>query len=256
MKQVLHQIFHGVIRAIKMDQEQGGLCIESVREEQSLEYSFFDPKHDNTIQNSLVLEWAQGRTLHTWQGEYLVLTQHYPNKNPDQSDILVYSVKEKKLLWDSKSTRILSIGRDCVSVPHPNFPQKALFLTLESGSTCQTFQEYASDQLNKRIHAPLIYSATSKHFTLFKKYLMQVVKHEPIGSCEYLELENMIFISYFARVGGNLCGYLMISDSSGLVKHHFNIGEKLAGIARDTFFILDNRLIFVSHTHTLNVYEI
>ena len=49
---------------------------------------------------------------------------------------------------------------------------------------------------------------------------------------------------------------LIVLDPHGQTIESIKLGKNLKGIGKDTFFAIENRLIFISHKNTLNIYEV
>ena len=71
---------------------------------------------------------------------------------------------------------------------------------------------------------------------------------------EHILLDYTAYIHDFAKALENeiLNSYLLITDQEGTPIHQFVTGEKLNGIAFDTFFLVENRLYYIAYKNTLS----
>ena len=61
---------------------------------------------------------------------------------------------------------------------------------------------------------------------------------------DYLESGNYIIINHYRRFGNELVNFLLVVNRSGEILYHERTGSG-SGIAMDSFFIMDNVLVFV-----------
>ncbi len=73
---------------------------------------------------------------------------------------------------------------------------------------------------------------------------------------DYAECKNLLLISYYIYVESELANYLAIFDSQGQVVLHQAMALRVEGLGLDTFFILNNQLIFVKDKTQLQGYEL
>jgi len=65
-----------------------------------------------------------------------------------------------------------------------------------------------------------------------------------------------MILSYYFHKNKTLGNVLLVANSEGEVLCTINLGENLKGIGKDTFFVLENKLVFISNKNTLNIYEV
>lgn len=116
-----------------------------------------------------------------------------------------------------------------------------------------------TDQLNGEttpstddsIEAPIIFRAGSPGFDTF----IRLLGHRAVLACEYLEHGDTIIVSYYVQESDRFDRHLLVLKNGEEVYHQLQDAE-MQGFAPGSFFTYQNHLIFVRHTHELNLYEI
>jgi hypothetical protein len=130
---------------------------------------------------------------------------------------------------------------------------KFLALDLQTGSPVEK-EAFIAPQQNFLIRKPLQYLHDSNHFETIKKYLEGQCGIAPVSLVEYLELNGIIVISFYANEK-NLANYLLILNNDGKQLLYERIGEQLKGIGMDTFFMVSEYLIFAKNKRELVSYK-
>lgn len=255
MRLISKHTFNGTIRTIRADNHHTTMCIEELSEEQIPVYHLLNLETYQLVVDDLIINDNISTALAAISGSSIICTHYLNNQNPDQTGIIIYDFKKQLVVWEHSSTRLIKIGRNYIEVPHPHFKDKTAFINIDLGHQITNEQELIDNEPNNCEIFPLTYTQESEHFKLFQKFLVSSVQHIPVGACEYLEFQEYLCISYFRQSGKVFENYILIARTSGEVIACMEIDKNLKGIAKDTFFILDNQLIFVSNKGTLNIYE-
>jgi len=256
LKSRLIQKFSGIIRSIKISEDQSLLCIENVEAESSIPYyNIVDFNKVKLLDSNIDVKPSKTLVLKTIVDNFLVLYEYSNGQNPDKAKAIVYDYKSKKIKWEKEDFNIIDIKGRLIKSPHQYFEGRYSYWNIESGSIVES-EENEKPETNKNQHFPLCYPETNEHFSWFAKVISGQNKHLPRISCEYLELNDKIIISYYYMEKEALNNSLIVLDSHGQIIESINLGENLKGIGKDTFFAIENRLIFISHKNTLNIYEV
>ena len=256
MKLQLVQKFPGIIRSIKTTEDQSLLCIENVEEESSIPYyNIVDLNETKLLESNIAVKPSKTLVLKTIVNNFLVLNEYSNGQNPDKAKAIVYDYKNKRIKWEKEDFNIIDIKGKLIKSPHQYFEGRYSYWDIESGSIVES-DENENPETNKNEHFPLCYPETNEHFAWFVKVISGQNKHIPRISCEYLELNDKIIISYYYMEKEALNNSLIVLDPHGQTIESIKLGKNLKGIGKDTFFAIENRLIFISHKNTLNIYEV
>ncbi|MFT7162332.1 MAG: hypothetical protein ACI9GZ_003522 [Bacteroidia bacterium] len=256
MKLQLAQKFSGIIRSIKTTEDQSLLCIENVKEESSIpNYNIIDLNKTKLLESNIAVKPSKTLVLKTIVDNFLVLNEYSNGQNPDKARAIVYDYKNKRINWEKENFNIIDIKGKLIKSPHQYFEGRYSYWDIESGSIVES-DENENLKTEKNEYFPLCYPETNEYFSWFAKVISGQKKHMPRISCEYLELNDKIIISYYYMEKEALNNSLIVLDSYGQTIESIKLGENLKGIGKDTFFAIENHLIFISYKNTLNIYEV
>ena len=255
MSSLYQHRFNNRISSIKQNLSNNRLCIETVSDRSDVNYFVTSADDCTTSELSFNIDDQSGMAVHTFIHDLLIFTQYVHNNNPDQMNILAYSINNSDRLWQINDSQILEVGLNYITIPHPHFKNKTKAINIKTGVGFE-MDPKPLNLLENAIKLPNLYQKGNEYFSWFERFIADSIKVSAVIECEYLETPNNILISFYTTTGKTLENKLLLADLEGNVIELFTLGQKLTGIGRDTFFILNNRLIFVSNKDTLNVYDL
>jgi hypothetical protein len=101
------------------------------------------------------------------------------------------------------------------------------------------------ENVETNINIPQQYSEGLEHFNTVKNFIGKKTKKEITGLCEYYETGSKIVVSYYIRGAEKLENYLLVSDEKGKLLMDNLINSNISDFKKDTFFVIENQLIFV-----------
>ena len=223
MKEIYTITFDGTIWGQKHDPVSNNLSLEIRNADKHLvQYEIINlesGKHIGTINPDNW--WTSQEHL---SKDQLLLTSFEEEGNAKKKDLFSYATKGS-LNWKKENTVII------------NEAQSGLILDCDSKEETLNLPTAAST-----IQFPIHYVDTDAHFLTVKDFIQDTTKDTIILGCDYIETTEHLLISYFIDKGDNLCNYLLITNLEGSPIHKELLGEKLSGIAFDTFYIANNML--------------
>jgi len=195
----------------------------------------------------------QGAVAKIFTSEVLVVVAYSRDNNPDLMDIYVFDWQSGHVLWQRANTKIVEAHTELIKVPHPIIQNRTLLLDINTGTEIPEMQKTRDS--SGHITCPSSYPESSIYFQWFAKFLKETGQ-KPVKECEYLKLGKVIFLSYYIYRHDALDNYLIAIDSDGKILEKFTLGEKLKGIGKDTFFVQQDHLIFISNKTILNIYAL
>ncbi|WP_424961714.1 hypothetical protein [Ekhidna sp.] len=124
--------------------------------------------------------------------------------------------------------------------------QLSFILDFESGVKAE-WESSAEFSIHTR--HPEIYEHGSDYFDIVSKFLALEL---PV-SCEYLEWQNKIIISYYLRSANGFDRYLLLLKN-GEKEWKVKQDQEMKGFSSGAFFVFDNQLIFIKDRNEVCVY--
>jgi hypothetical protein len=101
---------------------------------------------------------------------------------------------------------------------------------------------------------PFQYLEGTPYFKTVSDFVSEQFEETIIGAAEYVEIDGLIFISYYIKKEDGLANYLLVITSDGAVLQHEKLGERLKGLGVDTFFLLAGCLFYIRNKNELLSY--
>jgi hypothetical protein len=199
-------------------------------------------------------ESLNGSVLKQFNDSIFVIQNFSNEKNPDQTEILIYNWGEENPKFHLSNTRILAIEQTWMEIPHPHFVNKTIRIDLMTGQEYVANSNETTHVTNTDITYTQTYTEESEYFNWFITYFKKK-GISPIMQIEHLNTSQRTFIAYYQQENNMLSHHLSILDSSGEIIKTILLEDNLTGIGKDTFFVLKNKAIFASDNHILNIYD-
>lgn len=167
----------------------------------------------------------------------LILSTFEEGETPSKKDILIYDINSSK--------EELIENQSLIEISNTE-------LILKDHESDEVVHRTISNVSDVKITFPAHYSEESEHLITVSDFLRTTALKEKVVSADYLETKDHIIISYFCLENDMLNSYLLITDTEGSPVHQFKTGEKLNGIAFDTFFLVKSRLYYIANQNSLS----
>ncbi len=103
---------------------------------------------------------------------------------------------------------------------------------------------------------PFQYLAGESDFDKVKSFLTEQMNCTPVLGLEYLESQNLIFISFYHGNPAEFANTLAVFSLQGSLQWQEEIGMNLKGIGVNTFFLVADRIFFVKNKSELVTFRI
>ena len=248
--------FSSLIRFVKPSDDHSVICLEQISETiTSPRYHIVDLRSFKLNAENVSVKNSKTLVLKSVTSTHLILNEYHNGKNPDHATAIAYDYKRKRIEWEKENFRILEVNGELIKAPHEHFENRLSYWDVKTGQKIEASEE-KNIQSNKTESFPLLYPENSEHFGSFSKFIHEKKGHKPTICCEYLEVGKLMILSYYYFENKTLTNVLLIANSDGEILDTINLGKNLKGIGKDTFFVLENKLIFISNKNTLNIYEV
>lgn len=187
--------------------------------------------------------------------DVLLLTRYLNKGNPDRKSLIAFDVTTKTVRWEVEEFSFSDLNETHVLGYHTKDEFVEATVELATGRIFeQTWQPLERQNPPER-ERPVFYAEGTPHFETVKKFVA-TTDFTIIKGVEYLEWADWIVVSMYVDEAGNLANYLLVFNGTGELVLNVKLGEKLAGLGTDTFFILSGCLFLVKNKTELVAYRL
>lgn len=195
--------------------------------------------------------------------DVLLLHTFEDTDNPDKKAYFAIHSGNCQTIWKSKHLQVLGIRNQqiygyenkdddifykCYSI------QDNKEKTLSTEDALAELQKVSVE--NKYIRQPFHYTEDEAYFETVRKFVLEYLNQQPLRGCEYLEYQQLIFISYYIQENKALANYLLVVDEEGTLQLHEKMDDQLSHIGWGTFMIIRDQLIFIKRKRELVSYAL
>jgi hypothetical protein len=240
--------FDGIIWKLVYDPVNLLLCIE-IRSENSLEveyYTVFLTEKTEVKKIDLHTEVNWWTDLVGMQKDKIFFFTHNDQKNPGPGRFFIYDYQDNQVTLDRKDVSISLINENKI--------------VLQSREVDDFQNEII--ELNKKEHQnpsniyfPDYFSVDDAYFEKIAGFLHKKLGINVVLGLEYLEQDNYLISSYYLKNGNKYDRYIVVFKHGESI---FNkcIDRNMDGISTESFFLMENEMIFVENRDTLAVWEL
>jgi hypothetical protein len=256
-----------------MDFEKNYLLIE-LRDIEAHQVSFagIDLKDGHLLWNDLKFEESWWLNMVAVYQGCILFKIHDDDQSHQSSTYFLYNPKVRQIVWESPDFNFLRvINKGFIGIREQENSNILILLNHENGNETILNEEnedhsyknsFNKPSENKKLRSPFHYLEDSEYFEIIKKFLNKNHNILPLKGVDYLELQKSIIISYYIyqrnpeKKAPFLENYLLVIDRYGNKLLQEKIDEKLTGIGLETFFVIDDQLIFTSFKRNIKSYFI
>lgn len=249
-------VFQGIIWNIVLDGENQRLYLE-VRNagEKKVAFSALNLQDNQWLWKDVSFEEPWWISLGAVAGDILLLTVYTDTNNPDKKSLIAYHSLNKEIVWWYNGLSLTSANSRYAMGVDAKFPGKETVLDVFTGKPVEHIDFHLADSQNFPVIRPFQYEEGTGHFDTVKQFLESRLGIIPVVTIEYLEFEDLIFVSVFLKEQ-ELANYLYGFSARGELLMEEKLGENLKGVGLDTFFIFSRHLLFVRNKNELKSYKI
>lgn len=186
-----------------------------------------------------------------------VLLNRFMNKggNPDHKSLIALDADRAKIKWEIEELSFYDWDESEIlgyRTKDDLVPVKVNILTGQLAE--EPWQPKLVNILSENLK-PVFYAEGTTHFETIKKFVAQT-DYVITKGVEYLEINGWIIVSVYVDESGKLANYLLVFSETGTLVLTVKLGEKLAGLGADTFFILSGCLFLVQNKTDLVAYRL
>lgn len=244
-----------------LDAKQGLLALElRDMKEASVTFSLVDLRRGILVFDRYAFEEEWWMGLVALRDNLLFVKQYHDSQQPEQQGLLAVNVKTMDVEWWVDNFQWLRMdGQSVTGKQHGDGESILKRYSINTGEELPVVSEpQNADEVPEAAVAsyPIHYTGESPHFETVRAFIASHFNVKAEGACDYLEAHNKIIVSWFYSEGSSYGNVLSVLDTDGQVVIEEKIGTGLDALAADTFFVLENKLIFVANKTQLVVYEL
>ncbi len=175
------------------------------------------------------------------------------DQNPELKSLILWDLEHDHVLTTYENTTLISVLEGGFQVRREDGLHTMDWEGLAIKDLPETNPALAD---NTSVYHPFQYQSGVDDFDTISSFIVQGMNVTPEAGAEYLETDEYIFISYYINEQKMLANYLLISDLVGEILFNKKINASAKGMGRDTFFIFERKLVFISNNNSLSVYAI
>lgn len=258
-------LFDGTIWRILPDETNHSLALE-VRNTDLHQTTFYSLLLQDTSLTELVLateeQWWLG--LQAAYKGCILLHGFTDQQNPVPHGLYCYAAQEGHLRWQSTQHQYFGLLKNQLLAIDTS-TQQMVGLDLDQGTVIATYnntnkptedaQVFANER-NKITLLPLHYHAKHAYFDIISAFIKQKTGNTAIEAADYLEFKDLVILSYYIYGENKLENRILVCNTEGVTLLDDSLALNLSGIGLDTFFLLENQLIFIKNKNELCSYEI
>jgi len=211
-------------------------------------FSAIDLQAENFLWRNITFEESWWISLTASGDDVLYFTVYTNPQNPENKSLMAYNFRDQRILWFRNNLSFLTLTANAVHGFDSRLSRK-IQVKKTDGDSSDTLP-VGESSIETQVMTPHRYTRGTSNFETVYSFLKVKFGFEPSDVIEYLEFKEYVIISYYLT-GNSLANYLLVLDGEGDVCVEEILGERLEGIAVDSFFMLSGFLIFVKNKTVL-----
>ncbi len=239
--------FDGLIWKLVYDPVMLQLCIET-RSENSLEVAYFivnlNEKNVKIIEPLSEVNWWTDMV--GIQNDKVFFFTHNDQKNPGPGMFFIYDYNKSQVTLERKDVSISLINE-----------QKIVLQRREVDDFQNEIIELSKNEFqnHSRISFPDYFSEEDDYFQKIAGFLNKKLDVDIVLGLEYLEKENFLILSYYLKGKNKYDRFVAVFKHGDIILNKC-IDRNMEGISTESFFLMENDMIFVENRDTLAVWEL
>ena len=239
----------------------GNYLLISTRDKEKLEVAFnlFDLTSNTFLWRDIVFDEPWWIGVSHFFNDVIVFHTYADSQDLEQKSLFGFNTIDKSVIWALDQVNPVQLNEGSIVCLKLDTEEKALIdINIKDGSfsAVDKLPESSPKKSNSLIpnlsYNPLHYVEGSTAFESVAKFLKLQFNIEIVGACDYLEYKASIIVSYFEKSDDELVNTLFVLDEKLELRESYVLDSSLKGLASDTFFIINEALIFVRNKNLLS----
>lgn len=232
--------------------EEGSKMVLEIRDDEKMILTFFVYDFTkNEIQGQIVLEEKWWASIAYISKDVVVFKNYDNDANAKILSYEAYELGKLEKVWQKEGIAKVFFNNSTFSGVIENGDERAY--NLKSGEALKD-EGLNVEPNNQRSYSPLFYPQSNQYFETIKRFVNGLTGDEAVAAAEYIETKNWIGISYYER-NDKLVNKLLVVSMDKEILLSETLAKELSGVGQDTFFVTDNKLIFVKDKSKFFIYQ-
>lgn len=233
----------------------------STRDKEKFEVAFnmFDLSNMTFLWKDIVFEESWWIGVSHYFNDVIVFHTYADSQDLEQKSIFGFDIINKDVIWAFDQINPMQFNDGHIICAKSDSEEKEIIdVRITDGSfsivddLLENSQKINTSLIPNMIHNPLHYVEGSTAFESVAKFLKLQLDVTIVGACDYLEFNSHTMMSYFVKSDDGLVNSLVVLDDEMRVIDSIVLDSSLNGLASDTFFIVNEALIFVRNKNLLS----
>ncbi len=241
---------------------QEGMLVLEIREGMGRKVNFaaIDFRRYQILWHHLPLPQTWWISVVHLQGKQLYLQTYPDSQTPQPNGLVMVDILTGKVQWHLEQVGFLHLSPAGLLVYQPK--EEPIYQLIDS-SNGVIIREMEAEEVKLfpslppvQVQYPVHYTAENKYFSTIAQFMQLKLGIQAQKAFDYMEYKGLIIISYYIYSNNQYTNFLLVLDQEANVLLQELLAKDLQGIGLDTFFIVENRLIFVKEKTELVIYEL
>lgn len=186
-----------------------------------------------------------------------VLLNRFMNKggNPDHKSLIALEAVAGTIRWEAEELSFYDWDESEILGYRTKDDLVPVKVNLFTGQIIEEPWQPKTESILTENPKAVFYAEGTPHFETVKKFVAKT-DYVITKGVEYLEFNDWIMVSVYVEESSKLANYLLVFSETGTLVLTVKLGEKLAGLGADTFFILAGCLFLVQNKTDLVAYRL
>ncbi len=207
-----------------------------------------DLNKQEILWDDLAFEDTWSISISGMNSEYLFFTEFTDGQIPEAKAVFSISLETKEMGWYLENTIFEAVTDEYVLLKENIDGEfQNICIDKNTGESIENSIDLSSiDLFDSHIEFPLQYEEGSDYFNTVNEFMHNKKGISITKACDYLEWNSYIIIAYYQNTENKaLNNYIIILNKMGKVLFEDQLGKGLKGIASESFFIAEEKLIYI-----------
>ena len=196
-------------------------------------------------------------TVYAFVGDIIVFQIFNDAQNIEERSVFGFDAITQEAVWSVDDINVRGLNGFALSLKTNEEGAELFSIDIRTGNEILSAEEdFSVKPMSGSLILPFHYTGDSDYFSMVVRFLKEFAEVDLVGACDYLEYEGLIFISAHEKLEQNLTNKLYVFNANGELVLKEVLAQHGKGLASDTFYIVNEQLIFVKEKREVKCYLI
>ena len=220
-------------------------------------FSLYDLQQHNFLWKSISFDESWWVSIYTFVDSIIVFQIFNDSQNIEARSLFGFEITKMEAVWSVDNVNVLGLSGQMLKLKSQEAENEFFNINITTGEEIELDSEKIDkENVSNGIILPFHYTEENPYFQTVKQFLAEFADLKLVGACDYLEYNGLILISAHEKLEQNLSNTLYVFDETGNLVLKETLAEQSKGLASDTFYIVNEQLIFVKEKREIKGYLI